>query len=106
MLNTHTLKDLEKLIFEKLDILQNGETKAEKRKARNEVIRLEKLIKDVNYKNLNGHVYPEPIYHSDDKPMNKEEIFKLIDSVESTDSRFSYVVGDLDLTGVFVKPHT
>ena len=103
MTNTHELKDLEQLIFEKLDILQNGESKAEKRKARTEIIRLEKLSKDVNYKNLNGHQYPERMYHSDDKPMNKEEIFKLIDSVENVDNRFNYVVEDIDITGVFVK---
>ena len=107
MTNTHELKDLEKLIFEKLDILQNGETKAEKKKARTEIIRLEKLIKDVNYKKLNGHKYPEHLYHSDDKPMNKKEIYKLIDSVENMDNRFNHIIEEeYDLTGEFVKPHT
>ena len=80
--NTHTIPDVEKLIAEKLEILKNGETDELKRKARKEVLKLEKHLRDVDDKLINGKKYPERIYHHDDKPMNKKEVLKLIDSVD------------------------
>jgi len=95
--------------MERLKILENGETYDIKKKARKEIIRLEKHLNDVNGKIINGKHYGERIYHSDDKPMNKEEIFKLIDSVDVP--RMSKVEAEEfitnahkeDLSGVFIK---
>jgi len=81
--NTHTIPDIEKLMEEKLGIILNGSTLKDKKEAKKQLRLLERHFNDVNTKNENGHKYPEQrIYHSDNKPMNKEEIFKLIDSVE------------------------
>ena len=84
MKNTHSVTDVEGLINEKLDILKNGKTKEEKRKARKEIIRLERFYNDINSKITNGKKYPNrlPGYKSD-VPMDKEEIYRLIDSVPS-----------------------
>ena len=110
--DTHTIPDVEKLITEKLEILKNGKTIGEKRKARKEIIMLEKLLRDIDYKKFNGKKYPEPLYHHDDKPMNKKEVYKLIDSVSGQDessrqtdleySRHLIMEQDIDLTGVSV----
>jgi len=78
-----TIHDVEGMILERLNILQNGETKEQKRKARSEIIKLERHLRDVNNKYQNGHKYPERLKGlPDDKPMDKKELFKLIDSVE------------------------
>ena len=78
-----TVHDVEGMILERLDILQNGETKEQKKKARSEIIKLERHLKDVHSKYYNGHKYPERMAGlPDDKPMNKEEVLKLIDSVD------------------------
>jgi hypothetical protein len=77
-----TIHDVEGMILERLDILQNGETKEQKKKARSEIIKLERHLRDVQSKYLNGHKYPERMKGlPDDKPMNKKEVLKLIDSV-------------------------
>ena len=82
--DTHSIPDIEGLIHEKLHIIQNGATMKEKKKARTEVIRLERMLRDVSNKHINGKKYPERIKGlPDDKPMNKTELLKLIDSVES-----------------------
>ena len=76
-----TIHDVEGMILERLNILQNGETKEQKRKARSEIIKLERHLRDVNNKYQNGHKYPERLKGlPDDKPMDKKELFKLIDS--------------------------
>jgi len=101
--NTHTIPDVEKLITEKLEILKNGKTIQDKRKARKEIIMLEKLLRDIDYKKFNGKKYPEPLYHHDDKPMNKKEVLKLIDSTdEHSNNGMNCYVLDEDLTGVSV----
>jgi len=105
--DTHTISGLNDLIDEKLAILQNGETVKEKREARKQIIMLEKLIKDVNYKIQNGKHYPE---HEVPPKTTKEELLKLIDSVEVTNEPFkndasimeiAYNMG-VDLSGVSV----
>jgi len=79
-----TIHDVEGMILERLDILQNGETKEQKKKARSEIIKLERHLRDVQSKYLNGHKYPERMAGlPDDKPMNKKEVLKLIDTVYS-----------------------
>jgi len=78
-----TIHDVEGMILERLNILQNGETKEQKRKARSEIIKLERHLRDVNNKYQNGHKYPERLKGlPDNEPMDKKELFKLIDSVE------------------------
>jgi len=80
--NTHTIPDIEKLMEEKLGIILNGSTLKDKKEAKRQLRLLERHFNDIQSKNENGHKYPEQrIYHSDNKPMNKEEIFRLIDSV-------------------------
>jgi hypothetical protein len=75
-----TIHDVEGMILERLNILQNGETKEQKKKARSEIIKLERHIRDVQSKYQNGHKYPERMKGlPDDKPMDKKELFKLIE---------------------------
>jgi len=81
MKTTDTIEHVEGMILERLEILKNGETKEQKRKARSEIIKLEKHLRGVNDKYINGHKYPERLKgFPDDKPMNKTEVLKLIDS--------------------------
>jgi len=106
--NTHTIPDIEKLMEEKLGIILNGSTLKDKKEAKKQLKLLERHFNDVCAKNENGHKYPEQrIYHSDNKPMNKEEIFKLIDSIgsEHTIEQITFPCDEetLDLSGVFVK---
>jgi len=110
--NTHSIPDIEKLMEEKLGIILNGSTLKDKKEAKRQLRLLERHFNDIQSKNENGHKYPEHrIYHSDDKPMNKEEIYKLIDSVPNSDSYYDwdgikddvYDYRKLDITGVFVK---
>ncbi len=105
--DTHSIPDLEGLINEKLHIMQNGHTIEEKKKARKEVLRLEKMLKDIDYKSVNGKHYPERIKGlPDDKPMNKKELFKLIDSVPDQPDRnnYDYLPYPLDLSGGSPEP--
>ena len=90
MKTTDTVEHVEGMILERLEILKNGETKEQKRKARSEIIKLEKHLRGVNDKYINGHKYPERMKgFPDDKPMNKEEVLKLIDSVDVPTDRYS-----------------
>ena len=73
---TDPVQAVEQMIIARLDILKNGETTEQKRKARSEIIKLEKHLRNVSDKLLNGKVYPEPMYHSDEKPMNVKEVLK------------------------------
>jgi len=106
--NTHTITNLNDMIEANLQILKNGETIKEKREARKKIIMLEKLIKDVDYKLHNGKKYPERLYHSGPEPMDKEEVLKLIDSVDSEpfDRAFEqyekHIENRIDLSGVSV----
>ena len=108
--DTHTIPQIEKLILDKLEILKNGETIKEKKQARKELIMLEKLIKDVDYKKFNGRKYPEQLcWHSDRPDLNdkeKKEVYKLIDSVDSPTEGYYFECKNLDqidLSGVFVS---
>ena len=103
--NTHTIPDIEKLMEEKLGIILNGSTLKDKKEAKRQLRLLERHFNDINSKNENGHKYPEQrMYHSDNKPMNKEEIFKLIDSVPDGLIDLKYHPPEaIDLSGEFVK---
>ena len=97
-----TVHDVEGMILERLDILQNGETKEQKKKARSEIIKLERHLKDVHSKYYNGHKYPERMAGlPDDKPMNKEEVLKLIDSVGDYGTDGLGII-DRDLQGLMI----
>ncbi len=88
MTNKHTdkIQAVEQMIFERLDILQNGETKEIKKKARREIINLEKHLRNVNDKDINGKTYPERMKgFPDDKPMDQKELKKLIDDIDCPD---------------------
>ena len=107
MKTTDTVEHVEGMILERLEILKNGETKEQKRKARSEIIKLEKHLKGVNDKYQNGHKYPERMKgFRDDVPMNVKEVLKLIDSVEIIqDCQYREPVfnpHDTDLSGVSV----
>lgn len=78
--NTHSIIDIEGLINEKLHVMQNGATLAEKKKARTEVIRLEKMLRDIDYKLINGKKYVEK---KQPPKTTKKELLALIDSVET-----------------------
>ena len=99
-----TIHDVEGMILERLNILQNGETKEQKRKARSEIIKLERHARDVQSKYHNGHKYPERLKgFPDDKPMNKEEVLKLIDSTGPPYGTEGLGVNqDIDLSGISV----
>lgn len=75
--DTHSITDIEGLIYEKLDIIQNGGTLEEKRKARTQVIRLEKMLNDINHKTISkgGYEKKQP------PKVSKKELLELIDSV-------------------------
>ena len=117
MKTTDTVEHVEGMILERLEILKNGETKEQKRKARSEILKLEKHLRDVNTKYYNGHKYPERMKgFPDDIPMNKTEVLKLIDSVSGQDesslwtdmdwSRRLINEQELDLSGVSVGKNT
>ena len=102
---TDTVEHVEGMILERLEILKNGETKEQKRKARSEIIKLEKHLKGVNDKYQNGHKYPERMKgFRDDVPMNVKEVLKLIDSVGDVPSRYtdSNLVWDVNLQGLMI----
>jgi len=78
---TDTIQAVETMIMKRLEILKNGETNELKRKARKEILKLEKHLRDVDDKLINGKKYPERMYHSGPEPMNKKEVDDLIDTV-------------------------
>jgi hypothetical protein len=101
MKTTHTLQDVDALLLEKVILLKTAKGKEEKEKLRKQIQKLEKHFNDCNDKQINGKKYPD---RSKPKPTSKEELFKLIDSVETPESGIQgYIDQGLDLTGVFTK---
>lgn len=84
---THTIPDIEKLMLEKYTIITNKDTtKAQKNKARVELNRLEEHVHSINEKHINGKKYNPAVHLYDPRPQTKkekEELLKLIDSVET-----------------------
>lgn len=106
--DTHTLQQVETYCYELVTRIQEAETIEEKKALLKKLKRSEQFCNDINTKETNGKQYPARMYHSDTKPMNKEEIFKLIDSVPDELHRnwvgldtIDYT-SDKDLAGVFV----
>ena len=101
--STHTIQDVEGLMYEIVEKINNAETKTERHALIKKLKSLEKHYNDCNDKHINGKKYPERMYHSDTKPMNKEEIFSLIDSIDhprSKEFNKSRMHRGLDLSGV------
>ena len=105
MKTTHTIQDVEGLILQKLAKLRDSKDKAEQRKLRSEILKLEKHFNDCNEKHLNGKKYPikqKPI------PISKKDLLALIDEVpdgivpgtwQTTTKDFK---NELDVSGVFI----
>ena len=109
--NTDIIQKAEQQLLEEIQILKDPNVgKERKQKAKKNIKSREKYLRDTSNKEINGKTYPTNyLYHSDDKPMDKEEIFKLIDSVcdielrdEDDISGIEYGT-ELDITGVFIK---
>jgi hypothetical protein len=79
--DTHTLQQVETYCYELVTRIQEAETIEEKKALHKKLKPAERFVNDINTKETNGKTYPARMYHSDDKPMNKEEVLKLIDSV-------------------------
>jgi len=113
--NTDIIQKAEQQLLEEIQILKDPNVgKERKQKAKKNIKSREKYLRDTSNEEINGKTYPTNyLYHSDDKPMNTEEIFKLIDSVSGQDeasrqvdleySRNLINNQDIDLSGVFVK---
>lgn len=111
------MTQIEELMYEYFNRIQNSETKEEKRALLKKLKPLETHWRDVNSKHINGKKYPERMKgFPDDKPMNKTEVLKLIDSVSGQDesslwtdmdwSRRLINEQELDLSGVSVGKNT
>ena len=81
---THTFEQVEALMYKESDIIKDPNVGPERKKeALTKLKRYEKHFKDCKEKETNGHKYPERMKgFPDDKPMDKKEVLKLIDSVE------------------------
>ena len=111
--DTHNVQQVQALYDKEIKILKDANVgKDRKREAVKKLKRYGNFLKDIDFKDLNGHKYPEQVSWSDDKPINKSEVLKLIDSVEVDNSetnnyRENYLLNDgssygipLDLSGV------
>ena len=83
MIEETSLTRIEEMMLEYRNKIKTSVTKVEKKEMLKKLKNLEKHWNNINDKHINGKKYPERIYHSDDKPMDKKTIFKLIDSVDS-----------------------
>ena len=106
---TKTIKDpnqmIEAEIFKMLEILKNGSTNEQKRKARKELLRLEKHKIKIQDEYLNGKKYP---VKEVPPKVSKKELLELIDSVPDGDeqswdwSETEILSERIDLSGVSV----
>jgi len=106
---TDIIQKAEQQLLEEIQILKDPNVgKERKQKAKKNIKSREKYLRDTSNEEINGKTYPKNyLYHSDDKPMNKKEIHKLIDSVGTEHSieqvTFPCDKETLDLSGVFIK---
>ena len=115
--DTNTVIEIETKLMNELSILQDPNVgKERKNKARTAVKRYEKFMNDIDYKKINGHKYP---VREVPPKTTKEEVLKLIDSVEvdpddeGNKYRENYLLQDgssygrpLNLEGVSVGKNT
>ena len=107
MNNKNTLQKTEQQLMEELSIVKDPNVgKERKTKARRNIKTYEKYLRDNSDKEINGKEYPEQLCFCDDKPMDKEEVLKLIDSVDTPDYDWHDWDCDfnpkIDITGVSV----
>ena len=84
--STHTIQDIEGLMFDYVGKIKDSETKEEKKALLKKLKMLEKHYNSTIDKDTNGKQYPARMYHSGPDPMNKEEIYKLIDLVKDVEA--------------------
>jgi len=102
MEDTHTVQQIEDLMYLLVQKIRDARTKEERKVLYKELKCYEKQWNNINDKKNNGKKYPEQrLYHSGPEPMNKTEVLKLIDSVDvpaGTENWNTYE----DLSGVSV----
>lgn len=82
--DTHTIQNLYDLLEDKLRQMEKAETKTEQKKIRSEILRLDRMINDVNGKKLNGNGHG---YIKEQPPkVTKQELLDLIDSVQAPEA--------------------
>ncbi len=114
MKTTHSLEQVEALMWKESNLLRDPNVgKEAKQKARKRLKLLERHFADCNSKPLNGKKYPERMKgFPDDKPMDKKEVLKLIDSVPDHDDPIIFgrdnieINKGLNLEGVSVGKNT
>ena len=105
--DTHTVQQVQALYDKEVQILKDKNVgKDRKKEALKTLKKYEKFMRDIDFKSLNGKTYKTPrLSWSDDKPMNKTEVLKLIDSVDTPDLIHDQHIDHdepFDLTGVSV----
>lgn len=104
--STHTIQDIEGLMYEYAEKIKNARTKQEKQVLYKHLKTLEKHYNNCNEKNINGKKYPEKKVP---KEISKKELLALIDSVtpDNPDMKvppmYPQHYAGIDLSGVFVK---
>lgn len=78
--NTHTVQDIETLMFEYTVKINDAKTKGEKNELLKELKSLEKHWNNISDKHINGKKYP---FRKTPPKISKDELLKLIDSVHS-----------------------
>ena len=101
---THNLTQIEELCADYFNRLGKAITKGEKQEIRKKLKLLETHQKSLSHKHENGKKYPPRMKGlPDDVPMNKKEIYKLIDSTGPPYSTEGLgVLQNIDLSGVSV----
>jgi hypothetical protein len=82
MKDTHTVQDLENLMFDYAQRIKSARTKTEKTELLRELKAYERQWNNVSDKHINGKKYPVKKIPKDTP---KEELYKLIDDVETLD---------------------
>ena len=104
MIEETSLTKIEEMMLEYRNKIKTSVTKTEKKEMLKKLKNLEKHWNNINDKHINGKHYPERMYHSDNKPMDKKSILKLIDSVPNGIVDLKYHPPEpFDLSGVFVN---
>ena len=103
---THTVQDIENLMFDYTVKIRDAKTKEEKNVLLKELRNLEKQFNNINDKNINGKKYP---VKKQPKDIPKEELRKFLDKEEvkvremtvddRTISRVA-ILGSVDVSGV------
>ena len=82
--NTHTVTQIEELMFDYTDRIKSAETKTEKMALIKKLRALEKHYNSIQEKNINGKKYP---VKKEPPKVSKTDLLKLIDSVETPEDK-------------------